>query len=61
MQELPRTEEKITLMSENRHEFLFSQETIDAVVELGGVLTVIRKRMLAEGYNIVDGQVKKRV
>jgi hypothetical protein len=40
-------------------ENLFSQETIEAVIELGEVLKPIRKRMLAEGYTIVDGKLKK--
>ncbi|MFH1623655.1 MAG: hypothetical protein ABID54_00680 [Pseudomonadota bacterium] len=40
-------------------ENLFSQETINSIIELGEVLKTVRKRMSSEGYTIVDGQVKK--
>lgn len=48
-QNMPTSVEKFTL----------PQETIDSIVELGEVLKVIRKRMLADGYTIVSGQIKK--
>ncbi len=34
-----------------------STETLDALEELGDVLRGIRKRMLSEGYDVVDGKV----
>jgi hypothetical protein len=40
-------------------EFIFSQETMDSIIELGEVLRPIRKRLFAEGYTIVDGKLKK--
>lgn len=38
----------------------FSNETIEAFKSLGEVLMSIRKRMIAEGYEIKDGQIYKR-
>ncbi len=37
-----------------------SKETLDALEELGEVIKSIRTRMYNEGYEIVDGVVKKR-
>jgi hypothetical protein len=37
-----------------------SKETLNALEELGDVLRGIRKRMISEGYDIVDGKVCKR-
>lgn len=36
-----------------------SKDTIEALEELGGVLLSIRKRMYAEGYEIINGVVQK--
>lgn len=36
-----------------------SEETLNALEELGDVLRSIRKRMLSEGYDIVNGKVCK--
>ena len=40
-----------------QREHKFSQETIDALVSLGIILSKIRKRMLEEGYAIIDGKI----
>ncbi len=40
-------------------EWQFDDETIAALSELGDIFRRIRTRMDAEGYTIVDGQVKK--
>lgn len=37
-----------------------SNETLDALEELGAVIKSIRTRMYNEGYEIVDGGVQKR-
>lgn len=37
----------------------FSKETLDALEELGDVLRGIRRRMIAEGYELVNGQIQK--
>jgi len=39
---------------------VLSKDTLDALEELGGVLRQIRKRMLSEGYEIVDGKIRKQ-
>ena len=39
--------------------YVFSEETISSIIELGEVLKSIRHRMLTEGYTIVNGQIKK--
>ncbi|TAN36362.1 hypothetical protein EPN27_01810 [Patescibacteria group bacterium] len=38
-----------------------SKDTLSALEELGDVLKSIRKRMYTEGYEIVDGVVRKAV
>lgn len=38
---------------------ILSGDTLDALEELGGVLKAIRKRMYAEGYEIINGNVRK--
>lgn len=40
---------------------ILSKTTIDALEELGGVLGNIHKRMISEGYEIVDGVIRKKV
>ncbi len=37
----------------------FSKETLDALEELGDVLRGIRRRMITEGYELVDGHIQK--
>ena len=37
----------------------FSKKTLDALEELGDVLRGIRRRMIAEGYELVDGHIQK--
>lgn len=38
----------------------FSEETIEALTELGAVLLDIHKRILANGYEVLDGKVYKQ-
>ena len=38
---------------------ILSKDTLNALEELGYVLKSIHRRMIAEGYEIVDGVVKK--
>jgi hypothetical protein len=38
---------------------LLSKETLDALEELGGVLRNIHRRMVSEGYEIVDGNIAR--
>ena len=40
-------------------EWQFDDDTIIALSDLGDVLRRIHNRMKAEGYTIIDGQVKK--
>ena len=40
-------------------EYIFSQETINSLIELGDVLKPIRRRLFAEGYTIVNGKLVK--
>lgn len=40
---------------------VLSKDTIDALEELGDVLRGIHKRMVFEGYEIVDGNIRKVV
>lgn len=37
----------------------FSQETLHALDELGLILRGIHRRMTAEGYELVDGRIRK--
>ena len=37
--------------------FLFSQETVDSLYELGNVYAKIRSRLLSEEYIIKDGKI----
>lgn len=39
--------------------YVFSQETVDALSELGEVIRGIRKRLMSEGYEIKDGKIYK--
>jgi hypothetical protein len=40
--------------------FLFSEETINSLGELGGILKRIHKRLVSEGYEIKDGEFKEK-
>ncbi len=40
-------------------EYLFSKETIASLGELGRVLERIQKRLLKEGYTLMDGKLTK--
>ncbi|HRY62810.1 MAG TPA: hypothetical protein P5056_03525 [Candidatus Paceibacterota bacterium] len=44
--------------STNQHRLL-QKETLEALEELGGILKNIRKRMISEGYEIIDGTLHK--
>jgi hypothetical protein len=37
----------------------FSRDTLDALEELGKILQCVRKEMIEDGYEIVDGVVRK--
>ncbi len=37
--------------------YLFSQESINSLVELGSILEKIHIRMKKEGYDIIDGRI----
>ena len=39
--------------------FLFSQETVDSLYELGNVYTRIRRRLISEGYIIKGNKIIK--
>ena len=38
---------------------VFSNETFEALQELGNILRGIRRKMIAQGYDIIDGVVCK--
>lgn len=40
---------------------LFSNETVEALAELGIVLERIHRRLLAEGYSIESGKIYKQI
>lgn len=39
---------------------VLSKDTLDALEELGDILRGIHKRMVSEGYEIVDGVIRKK-
>ncbi len=39
---------------------VLSKDTLDALKELGDVLRDIHKRMISEGYEIMDGVIRKK-
>ncbi len=43
----------------NRDELIFTKETVESLGELGEILKKIHKRLISEGYTIVDGKIKK--
>ncbi len=40
-------------------QYAFPEETIISLSDLGDVLREIQERLIAEGYSIIDGQLKK--
>lgn len=40
-----------------RKDYIFSTETINALIALGNVLERIYRRMKSEGYDIIDGRI----
>ena len=38
---------------------ILSKDTLNSLEELGDVLTSIHRRMISEGYEIVDGVIRK--
>lgn len=47
------------LKTSNGSNAVLSEDTLDALEELGGILKTIYIRMKKEGYDIVDGEVVK--
>jgi hypothetical protein len=43
----------------SKKDFIFPQETVDALQELGMIFRRTHERMVAEGYAIVDGKIVK--
>lgn len=37
--------------------YIFSQDTIDSISELGSVFQKIHSRLMSEGYSIIDGKL----
>lgn len=54
------TEEQDQLLCDGPKHTL-SKDTLDALEELGDVLRGIHRRMVSEGYEIVDGNIRKVV
>ncbi len=40
---------------------ILSKDTLNALEELGDVLRHIHKRLVSEGYEIVDGSIRKKM
>jgi hypothetical protein len=40
---------------------ILSKETLSALEELGDVLRGIHKRMISEGYEIINGTIRKKI
>ena len=58
------SEEQRSLLCSNKELYRcsslgLSEDTIKSLNELGDVLRAIDMRMLAEGYTIIDGKIKK--
>jgi ribosomal protein S19E (S16A) len=51
------TKEQAQLLCDSSN--VLSKDTLDALEELGDVLKGIHKRMVSEGYEIVDGNIRK--
>lgn len=49
------------LLCANEVSVVLSKDTLNALEELGDVLRGINKRMIFEGYEIVDGNIRKVV
>ncbi|MEN9582081.1 MAG: hypothetical protein RL641_35 [Candidatus Parcubacteria bacterium] len=39
---------------------IFTRDNLEALAELGDILRPIKERMLAEGFEIIHGQVQKK-
>jgi hypothetical protein len=50
-----------TLLCDDKASVVLSKDTLKALEELGDVLRGIHKRMVFEGYEIVDGNIRKAV
>ena len=50
-----------TLSNNPVRPYIFEKETIASLKELGKVLQRIHNRMTAEGYEIFEGQVRKKL
>jgi hypothetical protein len=48
---------QISSGSKSEKHFIFPQETIDSVRELGVIFQRTHERMVAEGYTIIDGKI----
>ncbi len=48
------------LLCSNSSNKILSKETLEALEELGDVLRVIHKRIVFEGYEIVNGVIRKK-
>jgi hypothetical protein len=57
----PKVEETGTLLCDDKASVVLSKDTLNALEELGDVLRGIHKRMIFEGYEIVDGNIHKVV
>lgn len=40
---------------------ILSLDTLNSLQELGGVLRGIRKRMITEGYELINGIIRKKI
>jgi len=58
---LPSSKEPIRCSSLDSEQYIFSEETMEGLRELGDVLQGIHNRLLAEGYVMKDGQLIKPV
>ncbi|TWI96824.1 hypothetical protein JN11_03937 [Mucilaginibacter frigoritolerans] len=58
---LPSSKEPIRCSSLDSEHYIFSEETMEALRELGAVLQGIHNRLLAEGYVMKDGQLMKPI
>jgi len=54
---LPPTEDKAK--PAYKSQVPFSRDTLDALEELGKILQCVRKEMIEDGYEIVDGVIRK--
>jgi len=57
----PTVEKTGTLLCDDKASVVLSKDTLNALEGLGDVLRGIHKRMILEGYEIVDGNIRKVV